>query len=304
MATKTKQTKKNSILTKEVEIKKERANLMREDFPVVVSLDNLEVGKIYTTYNHDLFIPLKFNRGEKMGYVVNRVKKFKEMIEQGDFYMDVAHVMVNMAKIAVDGNNRLQALKELNMPVNFIITNAEPFNVEDESEILNNVSEYNSTNNSWNETTNYKSALAYNEPVAVAIDETLTEIYNTYDIPKNVFTASRLIGLVSRKPEMLRKNKTRRVYCDVKLARKFKTNWFKKELAFQIKVALFMKKNNSNINSWNIIKEIMPLIWKYDLKLHVVLKNLRKKGFHDLANYKATTIKARCLEIVKMGNVV
>jgi hypothetical protein len=284
--------------------KAKKLHLSRTDFPVVDSLSNLEVGRIYTTYKHDIFKPLTYNRGVKEGYVKDRVKKFKDMINNGEFIFDVDNVMVNLSGSCCDGNNRLQALKELKKPVNFIITKAEKFNVDNDSEILNNVSEFNSTNGTWDSATNYKSALMFNEPVAVAIYDMLEMLYNEYNMPtKNVLIPSRIIGLALRTKSQVRKNKTRRMYCDTKLAKKINSSKFKKEIVFMMNVMQFVQQNNSSVREWYVIKEIMQLIWKYDLSLTVVLKNLKKRGFKELADYKIASIKARCIEIVKMGNI-
>ena len=288
----------------ETKTKTKKVTLSRTDYPVVNSLDNLEVGRIYTTTNHSIFTPLKYNRGVKEGYVVGRVNKFKKMIKDGEFLFHVPHGIINLAGYIVDGNNKIKALEQLNLPVNFMITAEPKFNVKNPSEILNNVSEFNSTNGSWSTATNYKSALAFKEPVAVAIDKLLQKLYNDYNMPKkNVLVPSRIVGLAMHSKVGVRQNKTRRTYCDMGIANKINSPEFGKEVEFMMKVMQFVKVDNPNIKVWDVLKSIMPLIWDYELSLNIVLRNMKKRGFKDLANNKIATILARCKEIAQMGNV-
>ena len=273
-------------------------------FPIVDSFDNLEVGRTYTTYNYKMFKHLKFNRGEKQGFVRARVTKIQKMIERDEFYFDVCHVLVNLKKKAIDGNNRFTALMELGLPVNFEITAQPQFNVDNDSEILNNVSDYNSHNPSWGQKDAYTSALAFDEPAAVAIDSLKTWIENDHGIENTMFTPSRLIALATRYSAGLAgKAQVRRSYCNSDTANILSSPEFKKELDFILKVLKFVQVNNNTIREWFVIRNLMPMVWKKELSHRIVLSNMKKRGFKNMSAVDMKGVNVRVTEILKMGNV-
>lgn len=71
--------------------------------------------KIYTTYNYDIFKHLVDNREVKTrttAKIVNSIKKYGYITNP---------LIVNEKMEIIDGQNRLEALKELNMPVDYIV---------------------------------------------------------------------------------------------------------------------------------------------------------------------------------------
>jgi hypothetical protein len=285
-------------------MKTKELNLSRKDFPVVNSLDNLEVGRIYTTYNHDILKPLKYNRGKECGYLPERVATIRKMIENKTFMFGVLHVLVNLKGKTIDGNNRKIALKECNLPVNFAITAEPRFNVENESEILNNVSEYNAINSAWFGTDAYLSALAFNESAAKAIFNIKNWIVEEFGISDDMFTPSRLIALAMKdKTGLAGKIQPRRAYCNVQTAETIQSDEFKTLITFIANVINFVSVNNNSITEWFVVRCLMPTIWKKDRGFKEVLSNLKKRGFKKMDNTKMPGIRARVNEIFKMGNV-
>lgn len=279
-------------------------NLARTDFPVVTSLDNLEVGRIYTTNDPKILKHLKYNRGTKAGYVPQRVNVLKKMIESGEFYFDVCHVLLNLKGQVIDGNNRKKALSDMSKPVNFEITAQPQFNLSDTSDVLNNVSDYNAINSSWSDNDAFTSALEFGEPTAVKIDSLKTWLENEHGMPASMFTSGRLVALALKSVGGLAgKKQTRRTYCSQEIADIMSTPDFKKLLLFCVNVIKFAQKNNSSIEPWFVIRGLLPTMWTKELGFNIVLKNLRKKGMKDLSTTLMRGVKARALEILKMGNV-
>jgi hypothetical protein len=285
-------------------MKKDELNLSRKDFPVVTSLDNLEVGKIYTTFKHNILKSLKYNRGKESGYLPERVAAIKKMIENGTFMFGVVHVLVNLKGRIIDGNNRKVALLECGLPVNFMITAEPKFNVENESEILNNVSEYNAINSAWFGTDAYLSALAFKEPAAFAIYELKQWLENENGIPSEMFTPSRLIALATKYKKGLNGSiQPRRAYCNEETANILKSEEFKTQLNVLVSIIHFVRESNDSITAFDVIRCMMPVVWKHDLSLNVVLSNTKKRGFKKMDNTKMKGIKVRVNEILKLGNV-
>lgn len=279
-------------------MKVKKLNLSRTDFPVVTSLDNLEVGRIYTTHNPKIIKPLPHNRGKLAGYVPERVNALQKKLDAGKFYMNVPHVLVNLAGYAIDGNNRLKMLSNNGLPVNFMITAQPEFNCADPSEILNNVSEYNTVNTKWTGDDAYTSALAYKELAALAIDNWHTKISN------GDFTPSRMIALATKdKGGLAGKNQPRRAYCNEETANVLNSDEFEATINFIVEVMNFVKQNNPSITEWFVIRCLMPMIWKHELSFNIVLKNLKKVGFKNMSNTKMVGVRSRVNEILKKGNL-
>jgi len=286
-------------------MKKKKLNLSRTDFPVVSSLDNLEVGRIYQTTNYGMIKPLEFNRGEQAGYVSKRVAAIVKMIEEGTFMSGVIHVLVNLNGDAIDGNNRKYALELKGLPLNFMITAEDRFNLVDSSEILNNVSEYNAINSAWFDNDSYLSALAYDEPTAIAIFNLKASITENWGAKiAEQFTPSRVVVLATKDKKGLSSAKqTRRVYCSDEIAETIQSVEFNKLVDFICKVLKFVFETNDSITPWYVVRQLMPDIWKHELSLNIVLKNIKSRGFKKLDNTKMSGVQTRVKEILKMGNI-
>jgi len=285
-------------------MKTENLKLTRTDFPVVNSLDNLVVGQIYTTTNYKMFKHLKFNRGKKEGYVSERVNKIVKMIEGGFFYFMVCHVLLNLKGQVIDGNNRLRAFMLLGLPINFEITAQPQFNLTNESEILNNVSDYNAINSSWGAKDAFLSALSFGERTAKVIDTLKNKIENEHGIENTMFTPSRLIALAIRFNSGLGGvAQVRRAYCNDETADILESTEFLKELDYIVKILKFTKENNNQIREWFVIRNLMPTVWKKELNLKVVYANMKKSGFKNMSNVDMKGVGLRVNEILKMGNV-
>lgn len=284
---------------------KKNLDLTRTDFPMVNSLNNLEVGRIYQTTNYAMLKPLKFNRGVDKGYLPERVTAIVKMIDADEFMFGIVHVIVNLKGNAIDGNNRKQGLKERNKPVNFMITAEPKFNLDNESEILNNVSDLNAINSAWFDRDSYLSAQAYDEPTAMAIFNVKNEIARVYGgVIEEMFTPSRIIVLATKdKTGLSSKKQTRRTYCSTEIAEQINSKEFAKLVEFSCKVIKFVSDTNPSITPWFIIRQLMPSIWKHDLSLNIVLSNIKKRGFKKMDNTKMKGVKERVLDILKMGNI-
>lgn len=274
------------------------------DFPVVNSLDNLAVGQTYATTNYKMLKHLKFNRGQNNGFVRARVNKIIRLIEAGGFYFNVCHVLINLKGQVIDGNNRLRAFIELGLPVNFEITAQHQFNLNNDSEILNNVSDYNAINSSWGAKDAFSSALAFGERTALVIDALKTRIENEHGLESTMFTPSRLIALATKYSTGLGGvAQVRRAYCNNKTADILESPEFLKELDYVIKFIKFTQQNNNQIREWFVIRKIMPTVWKNELSLKIVFANMKKCGFKKMSNVDLKGVGIRATEILKMGNV-
>ncbi|MCK9543425.1 MAG: hypothetical protein M0R03_15500 [Novosphingobium sp.] len=289
--------------------KVKKLKLVNTKLPVVTSLDNLEVGRVYRTIKEksklSILLPLEFNRGKKEGYSPERVAKIAKMIKDGEFMLEVIHVIINLSGKIIDGNNRKKALEDAGLPVNFIITAEPKFNLDDPSEILNNVSELNSITTAWFDNDAYHSALNCNEPTAIAIRNLKIEISKNYGgVINDMFTPSRIVVLAKKdKTGLSSKRQTRREYCSIETLKVLKSDKFKELIDFICKVLVFVQLDNPSLTPWFVIRQLMPSIWKYDLSLKVVFKNLKKKGFKKMEDSKMKSIKERVQIILKMGNV-
>lgn len=272
----------------------------RTDFPKVNSLDNLEVGRIYTTDNYPILKHLENNRGEVKGYQSKRVKPLLNKIDKGLFFMDVFHVIVNLDGYIIDGNNRLEALKQRGLPVNFFITGQNAFNGKSASEILNNVSEFNSLNSEWAWKDCYQSALALDEPVAMVIEQVRNSL-TLQGMNLNTFTATRLIGIAQADKGKVSSEKkiTRKIFCDGELAEKFKTDAFKKDLDFIVRVMKYVKGNSLIKDAWHVVKSIMPYMWECKLDHDHVFKSIEAVGFNSLTGTELSVVQARVRKIIK-----
>jgi len=285
-------------------MKSKKLTPSRTDFPPVTSLDNLEVGRIYSTTNYEIIKFLAYNRGNKEGFLPERVAIIQAKHDEGKFFLGMLHVLVNLSRKAIDGNNRLKFLKNNKLPVNFMLTAQPEFNLEDESEILNNVSDYNSINPIWNGKDSYESALAFNESTAVAIDKLKTWIENTYGISADIFTPSRLIAIVTKFKQGLNgKIQTRRAYCNKETAIVLESPEFKEHILFLLNVIMFVQSNNNSITAFDVVRCLLPIMWKNELSEKIVLANLKRRGFKGMDNTKMAGVKARVMEILKLGNV-
>jgi hypothetical protein len=285
-------------------MKTKTLSLSRTDFPIVTSLDNLEVGRIYRTKKYEILKPLKFNRGKKEGYLLERVAAIIQMIIMNEFMFGVCHVLVNLKGYAIDGNNRKRALMERGEYVNFMITGEPRFNLDDESEILNNVSDYNSINTAWFANDAYLSALEFGASAAVAIERLKVWLENENGMPGEMFTPSRLIALALKdKTGLAGKVQRRRAYCNNETAAILESDEFKKLLTFLVNVIQFVQVSNSSITPWFVVRCLLPVMWKKELSEKAVLSNVKKRGFKKMDNTKMVGVKVRVTEILKMGNV-
>jgi len=282
-------------------MKNEKVIITREftGYPIVDSLENLEFGRIYTTYNHDLFKPLSGNRGVDTGVVSDRALFYMGKISDGTFYHNVEHVKLNRRGQMIDGHNKDEALRRTKKPVNFMIYPQDEFNEGTVSDILNAVAEYNSINSGWQPTENYVSALMWKEPCAVAIDKLKTEVDNKFGLPITMFTPARIIALAIEDPKGLDgKKRTRKEYCDKKTADIINSPDFRTQIEFICNVLLLVKSQNPNIREWFVIRKLMPFIWYDKRNLRVVYHNLVKYGFKKLINTNMPGIKARVEDII------
>jgi len=288
-----------------VENFKIKLNVLSTLFPNVNSLDNLDVGKIYSTTNYEIIKHLSGNRGSKTGYVTKRVNNIIKMIESGEFMMGVYHVLINLNGDAIDGNNRSRALELCGIPINFMITAEERFNSGTDSDILNEVSEYNKINSSWADTDAYLSALEYKESTAMAIFNVKNTIAATYSAKiNNQFTPSRFVIIATKNKKGLTSAKqTRKTYCSKSIAKTIETKEYQKVLDFICNVLVFVDATNPSVTPWRVVAKLMPYVWGYDLNLNKVLKNLKKRGFLNMVDTKMNGIEIRVKEIVMMGNI-
>ena len=176
--------------------------------------------------------------------------------------------------------------------------------MDDDSEILNNVSEYNAINSAWFGSDAYLSALAFKESAALAISRLKIWLENENGIPAEMFTPSRLIALATHNKKSLNGSvQPRRAYCNKETANILNSEEFKAQLEILVSIIHFAQTSNNSITPFDIVRCMMPMVWKYDLSMKVILSNTKKRGFKKMDNTKMKGIKERVAEILQMGNV-
>lgn len=279
-------------------------NVLNSVYPMVNSLANLDAGKVYSTTNYNMLKPLLGNRGRKNGYSPERVNAFKEMIKNKTFLFGIVHVMLNLKGFAIDGNNKLRALMEMGLPVNFMIFNEPAFNVANPSDILNAVSDYNSVNSSWFAKDSYLSAIYHKESCAIAIETLKKHIEVKFSLPETMLTPSRMIALAKQDKNGLGgKAQPRKEYCDDNTATIIKSANFIQQVEFIANVINFVKVQNPSITEWFVIRCLMPVIWSEKLDLVVLYNKIEKKGFKNMDNEKMSGIRTRVNQILAIKKV-
>lgn len=262
-----------------------KIELSTNEFPTVTSLANLEVGKIYKTVMYAVLIPLLYNRGVANGIINRKVLAIKQMIESGLFFMNVVHVEINLKGQIIDGHHRYMALKQMGLPINFIINMQPEFNCDDPSEILNNVSEYNEINSSWTDKDAYLSALGFNEAAAMAIFS-LKKYVATKDIDSKIFTPARVIALATKGNGLAGKKQKRAVYCSQEIAATINTADFYNEIDQIIELLQYVNGLNFGIAPWFFVRAMKPIDWKGERSFQNIFNLLKKDGLKSYSEKK------------------
>jgi len=277
---------------------KKRIPTSRKSIPIVKSFSNLEVGRIYKTKDYGIFNPLEYNRGETTGWQRKRVAKITKLIDSDKFYMEVCHVLVNLKGDAIDGNNRLQALKERGKYVNFMLTAQHQFNLSNDSEILNNVSDFNAINSSWSETDAFNSALQCLEASALEVEDVRNKVKNLGQ-PLRAFTASRIVGIALQDATMINsKKQPRRMYCGNKIKNLILTDKFWEDFDTIVQIMNFANTSLGK-DRWYAVKAMMPYIWNDNVNKDKFLSVMKKTGFGGLPNNTAGDTADRVYDFIE-----
>lgn len=283
---------------------------MKNFFPVVPktrkTITGLQWGIIFTTLNYSLLIPLKYNRGSDTGTLRQKVNETKKLIKSGKFHWGDWHVKVNLKGEIIDGNHRYIALKELGLPVNFVIIPEPAYNQDNPSLVLNEVSASNNVATQWHGNGAFLSALKAGEKFAIAIDKLRNENKELGLTPSRVA----ILVLKGDKASLHGKNQDRQIYCNDEAAKYMESTEFTHEFDFIARVMSFVETRDNTsvvkVKAWRFIKELMPLIWNNDAityNLAVVYHFIKKDGLKfkiDLneGDLTASDIRERVKEIL------
>lgn len=221
----------------------------------IEQLKKLKPLKTYITYNYGLFKFLAYNRGLKSSIQKNRLKRFKELHEKGNFIMECCHVEVNFDMIIIDGHHRFEFLKSIGAPITFQINPSSKFNNVSLSELLNNVSLRNGLNPVWGDNNNFLSARDSGERCARNVDTFITLAKSLYGIK---LTPNMMIGITDDfKLGNKNAKRLRNVYCDNNYANIMETKEFEEKFKQILTFMGVVSLKNKNIRKIAVIRTIV-----------------------------------------------
>jgi hypothetical protein len=272
------------------------------DFPLVKSLKNLEIGRVYATKKYNLFSRLDANRGAKNSIKTSKLKEFRELYEAGHFYAQASYVLINLKGWIIEGHHRTAMLEAIGVPVAFIVTAQPEFNMGTKSEVLNHVSRFNSVNGKWTGIDAFNSALSCEEPLAVAFDEIRAELKAKYD--NRMLTPGRLYALLTENEKDLHgNNKDRSVFCNEGLAEKALKQDFALKLKYIMRVCQLVNDFNADpdvikkMDAWKVIKAIMPMFWSNEANMDKMFHLMSVDKFKNISKVTMPVIRAYLTEL-------
>ena len=160
-----------------------------ENLTEVKSLKDLKKTKMnfnYFTYNHDMLLRMKGNRG---GDEEGRVKDIEKEILTGDFDYQYQTVRVGVDDVICDGRHRQLALKKFALPIVFQrVRKMSP-------EEVSKMNEYSKPK--WDARTNFKSAIELNRVAAIWLDKLRDKVHIHFNLNKrNGVSVLQLYGCV------------------------------------------------------------------------------------------------------------
>lgn len=257
-------------------------------FQNVKSTKNCAIGTTYRTTNYKMFKFLKFNRGADNSIIPLRVAAFKKLYEEGNFYEDICHVLINLSDELCDGHHKLTMAEAIGIPVNFQITAQPQFNSPNLSDKLNAISKYNAMSSKWDGRANFDSAVQTKEPLALAILKMQGELNIKYGINPKMLTASRIVAIIKcNEIGLAGKSLEREAYCSKETLKVMQIEKFKTEMEFVcnvIKYVLSHNERNPEITPFYVIRNIMPNVWNSVANMKWFYHNMVKMGFKDVGN--------------------
>jgi len=290
------------------------AKISNKTIQLVNSFENLTTMNIYQSTNYDLFKPIKFNRGQKCGFSPKKVAEFVKLINEGKFYHDTIHVTLNLNNEMIDGNSRFVALKQTGHPINFYFTAEEGFNKKSNSEKIEEVSFFNSTNPVWKGKEAYDTALLNNYPIAKLIEELTVRIKvigANSGYKNKIVRYSQLFAFINDyKVKGLTTDRAVNFYNRPDLVEKFKKENYLNVLDNMIKITILFKKTMfSNFRIWNSLRAIREheLLtgsrYNWDLLYKVAMYvSTKPKYYNSLTNDVRANYKSLAHLLIELMN--
>jgi hypothetical protein len=255
---------------------------------------------IYSTTNcggkndTGMFKLLQYNRGEDNGIETKRLNDFKKIVKENKFFFTWINVVINESGVIVDGHHRFQLLKELGLPVNFIITAEKKFNPEYDpkgTKLLSAIATLNAVDSKWNGTHHFNAAVKCGVQLAVEIKMQKALFDNKMDIDRKQVTGGRIFNLIKKNVKGLQSTLVDVTdYEDATLIERLVSDDFKKELEFVYGIMSVAKrfndanKNKKRITGYKIVAAAMPLVWNNELNMDKFLKAVEIYEFNNVAD--------------------
>ncbi len=261
-------------------------------YPLVSSPAEVDVNGKFSTLNFEMFKPLQYNRGIDTGIDVNRLTRFKKLYENDEYFRDEIHLIVNKAMEIIDGHHHWELHKWLkaqgiDLPINFTITVEKEFNEGTLLQKIGAIARRNAITSKWDNKAHFDIATKLGLPLAIAIENIKAEFCKKYNTDSRMITPSRIFALLKSDKNWLNSGLvTVEDYGDESLIEVMKTDKFKKEFEFMIKIINYIVEWNkayletSKILPFNMIRAIMPMVWDNMLNMDKFLQYVESKENH------------------------
>lgn len=255
---------------------------------------------IYSTMNYGgkkdmgMFKLLDYNRGEDNGIESKRLQDFKKIVAENKFFFTWVNVVINEMGVVVDGHHRLQLLKELGMPVNFIITSEPKFNPTNDpkgTKLLSAIATLNAVDSKWSGAHHFNAAVKCGVQLAVEIKKMKARFDNKSGVDAKQVTGGRIFNLIKKNVKGLQSTLVDVMdYEDATLIEILLSDDFKAELEFVYGIMSVAKRfndanrNKKRITGYKIVAAAMPLVWKNKLNMDEFLKAVEIYEFDNVAD--------------------
>jgi len=267
-------------------------------YRTVDSIIGLKSNQIYKTKNYDMFATLVGNRGEKLGFEEKRVLKLVALMTSKEYFEEMSIVMINKNCISLDGNNRIEAARRMNMYILFRVLTANIYNGTG-SEILSIVSKYNACNPTWSAIQQFKTAIHDGCKLAILLDKLRSNISSELvNFSEADLSVNQMMTLVERnKAKTHSRKRNFSEYYNEDYLKYAKTESFVEEFYFVCKVIVYFKDGALSSHTNGILKQLLLVMWD-DSKFNkdVFLRNLKRKGF-TVGNTKSSTFNSKVIEL-------
>jgi len=263
-------------------------------YPECNDSKNAKAECIYSTKDYSMFTPLKHNRGEDKGIESKRLNDFKRVVAENKFFFTWVNVIINKAGVVIDGHHRLQLLKELGLPINFIVTHEKKFNPKNDPngvKLLSAIAALNAVNSMWTGTQHFNAAVNSDLQLAVQIKLMKARFDVEFNIDRKQITGGRIFNLLKKNVSGLQSTLVDvSDYEDTSLIERLLSDDFEQELRFIYGIMKTAKnfnqenKNRKRITGFKVVAAAMPLVWDKELNMVKFLKAVEIYEFDNVAD--------------------